>query len=248
MVVSPEKAVNYMHRCSLSCQDNWLRRYRFSLVSNFLPLPTKHQSLLDFGCGDGLFLKHLLEHNHSLSMTGYDPYYANDENNITGAVKIFKSLNDIGPQQFDVVCALEVIEHIKNDAEALQQLHKLLKPRGTLLLTVPAYQLIYSRRDVASGHYRRYSRSSLSQLLTKTGFAVFHYTHFLSFLIPVAFALKYYLLIRHMWRKDDIQNIPIDPMKIFSTLARIEHKFMRAHGFSLPCGMSILVAARKEQI
>ena len=216
MVVSPESAVNNMKLCTVPYNYNWIQRYRFNLVENFLPRTTAQQNLLDFGCGNGLFMEHLLSHNHSLSMTGYDPYYPNNENNtLDRGMQIFKSLDSISCKKFDIVCALEVIEHIENDVDALLQISSLLKPQGTLLLTVPSYQILYSYCDAAVGHYRRYTRSSLIQNLEKTGFSVYHSTYFFSFLIPFAFALKHWLQVRRIWSKDQVLDLPIDPMSIF---------------------------------
>ena len=247
MVVSPEDAVNNMKNYKLSFNDNWLRRYRFRLVTNFLPHHTTQQKLLDFGCGDGLFLNHLAERGYSFDMVGYDPYYPIDKINYTEhGIKIFKSLNSISGNQFDILCAFEVIEHIKNDEEALLQIRNLLTSQGTLLLTVPSYHFLYSHCDAAVGHYRRYTKSSVIKLLEKTGFSVLHSTYFFSFLIPIAFIFKYYQLVRKIGRKEPNLGLPTDFMNILSTLASMEYKFMQKIGFYLPCGTSILVVARKQ--
>ena len=119
LIASPEDAVNNMKLCTIAYKDNWLQHHRFRLVSQFLPLAPQ-QRLLDFGCGNGLFMRYLIDNNGCLSVTGYDPYYPSDENiDLGNGINIFKSLNSIGNKQFDVVCALEVIEHIKNDAVSI---------------------------------------------------------------------------------------------------------------------------------
>ena len=54
-------------------KDNWLNRYRHEIMIKFLPI-LSNQSLLDFGCGNGLFLQYLLQTTPLLSVSGYDPY------------------------------------------------------------------------------------------------------------------------------------------------------------------------------
>jgi SAM-dependent methyltransferase len=74
--------------------------------------------------------------------------------------------------KFDVVCAFDVLEHIENDRETLEQWCSWLKPGGTLLLSVPAHMKLWNSRDVWAGHYRRYERDGLVSLLEKTNFSI----------------------------------------------------------------------------
>jgi SAM-dependent methyltransferase len=72
---------------------------------------------------------------------------------------------------FDYVLALEVLEHIRDDAAALQQWHSWLKPGGHLLLSVPAHRSHWSATDDWAGHFRRYERNEILTLLRDEGFA-----------------------------------------------------------------------------
>lgn len=73
---------------------------------------------------------------------------------------------------FDALCAFDVLEHIEDDRGALQQWHRWLKPGGTLLLSVPARQALWTAGDEWAGHYRRYEWASLVSLLEEVGFGV----------------------------------------------------------------------------
>lgn len=73
---------------------------------------------------------------------------------------------------FDYLLALEVLEHIEDDRSALADWRSLLKPDGLLLLSVPAHQRKWTESDVWAGHYRRYEKAGLLQLLGETGFEV----------------------------------------------------------------------------
>lgn len=73
---------------------------------------------------------------------------------------------------FDAIIALDVIEHIEDDREALEQIRAALAPSGRLILTVPALSALYGPRDVEVGHYRRYDRAALLAVLDRAGFEV----------------------------------------------------------------------------
>jgi len=70
---------------------------------------------------------------------------------------------------FDVICAFEVLEHIRDDRAALVQWLTWLKPHGVLMLSVPAHMNLWSAGDEWAGHYRRYERDTLQTLLLDTG-------------------------------------------------------------------------------
>ncbi len=77
----------------------------------------------------------------------------------------------------------DVVEHIEDDAAFLRLVSYYLEPRGTLYVTVPALPFLWSNDDVRAGHFRRYTRDSLSALLRQCGFDVLYCSYFFSFLV-----------------------------------------------------------------
>jgi SAM-dependent methyltransferase len=75
-------------------------------------------------------------------------------------------------QAFQLVVALDVIEHLEDDRGAMAELRRVLAPGGRILITVPAYKWLWSSHDVANGHWRRYRRMELKRLLETSGFEV----------------------------------------------------------------------------
>ncbi len=75
-------------------------------------------------------------------------------------------------EQYNCIIATNVVEHLKDDEQALKNLYSLLRPGGHLIVLVPAYNGLFNRFDKELKHYRRYTRQRLATLLKKTGYQV----------------------------------------------------------------------------
>ncbi|RYF84873.1 MAG: class I SAM-dependent methyltransferase, partial [Chitinophagaceae bacterium] len=82
--------------------------------------------------------------------------------------EVYKSL--IGT--FDCVFALNALEHIEQHVQAVANCSKLLKPKGRLIILVPAFQMLYNGFDRELQHFRRYTKESLQQVLVSVGFSI----------------------------------------------------------------------------
>lgn len=79
---------------------------------------------------------------------------------------------------FDTIFALNVVEHIFDDQQAIKNCYKLLKKEGRLIILVPAYQSLYNRFDTELEHYRRYNQKALNRLFTSAQFKLVHNQYF----------------------------------------------------------------------
>jgi SAM-dependent methyltransferase len=91
---------------------------------------------------------------------------------------------------FDLAASLDVIEHLEDDLGALRELRRTVAPGGALLVTVPAYQWLWSGHDEINHHHRRYTRASLQQVAEQAGWEQVRTTYFNSLLLPVAILLR----------------------------------------------------------
>jgi SAM-dependent methyltransferase len=84
---------------------------------------------------------------------------------------------------FDSVVCLNVLEHISDDRKALEHMGSVLRPRGKIILLVPAFDFLYGPIDSKLGHYRRYSRRRVADLAQSLGFevAIAHYMNVAGF-------------------------------------------------------------------
>jgi len=147
---------------------------------------------------------------------------------------------------FDLVCALDVIEHIKDDAAAVRELFRVCRPGGYLLLTVPALMSLWSNHDVINHHFRRYNRKQLLELFSEnvSGMICF-LSYFNFFLFLPAFMTR----MLSKTKKDDKQsdfekfNNPI-LNKILYFIFHFENLFLR-FDIRLPIGSSLLLKLKK---
>lgn len=142
----------------------------------------------------------------------------------------FKKING-----FDTGIALNVLEHIKDDADALRNVYDALNQNGRLILLVPAHQWLYCSVDRAVGHYRRYNRKSMSALVAKTGFRIKR-MKFFSF-----FSILGWLIYGHLLKKKvmECQSIGLYN-SLVPVIKPFENFFIRGRA-----GISLIVVLEK---
>jgi 2-polyprenyl-3-methyl-5-hydroxy-6-metoxy-1,4-benzoquinol methylase len=126
--------------------------------------------VLDVGAGAGLHARALRAHGFQVSCVEPVPDMRSRMN--SEGITAMASLDEYDTQQFGTVYALNVLEHIEDDAAALRQIREILLPDGKLVLYVPAFKLLFTEMDRRVGHFRRYRRAQLEQLVRAAGFRV----------------------------------------------------------------------------
>lgn len=100
------------------------------------------------------------------------------------------ALEGVAAGAYDLVAALDVIEHVDDDRAAIAAIATRLKPGGKLVMTVPAHQWMWSAHDVANHHKRRYSRKNLKALIEGSPLKLEQIGYFNSLLFPLAIAAR----------------------------------------------------------
>lgn len=148
--------------------DHWYFQAKFSMLYrtwSSQKLPHEKVVVADFGCGLGLFLT-FLERSKLVvnsSLFGVDNAYESTQSAIGSTVPIHPSFPE--DKKCDVVLMMDVLEHIDDDHAALEFATSHLVPGGYGYISVPAFQWLWSSHDVFLHHKRRYTRSTLSQLV-----------------------------------------------------------------------------------
>ncbi len=152
---------------------------------------------LEIGSGIGSISSYILQTGNKIILSDLRKYYCEllkkrfkDYENLTDVIQIdladdqFIFTNNHLLGKFDTIIALNVVEHIENDNEAIQNCYQMLKPNGKLIILVPAFQKLYNTLDKELGHFRRYTKISLGNLLEKENLKVVHTSYFNSTGIP----------------------------------------------------------------
>jgi len=137
-------------------------------------------------------------------------------------------------ETFDTVVFLNVLEHIDSDELAIENCKLFLKPKGCLVILVPAYPFLFSEMDKELKHFRRYTSKKLSELLLKGGLTVKNVFYFNAFGI---LAWIYGKVLR-------LKAIPSNNMKLFNKMVPFA-KFVDKILFK-KAGLSVIAAAQKE--
>jgi SAM-dependent methyltransferase len=230
----------YDRMAELDARHWWYRARREvlrALIGRRIAL-TDGARILEIGCGTG----------HNLSMLG--SFGTVDAVELDPAARAIAStrlgrpvvdarlpeLEGIMPASYDLVAALDVVEHVEDDCAALQALARCLKPGGRILVTVPAFQWMWSGHDVANHHFRRYTKATLRTVVAKAGLKLEFVGWFNSILFPLAAAARLWSRVTGKEGSDDA--LPPAPLNaLFETLFALErHAVGRV---SLPPGVSI---------
>jgi SAM-dependent methyltransferase len=148
---------------------------------------------------------------------------------------------------FDVVGMFDVLEHIDDDQAALRELHRVVRPGGQLIVSVPAFPFLWGRQDVVSHHYRRYVKPEILERLRSAGFEPGYTSYFNTWLFPVVAAIRVARrLIGSESRPDQSDFDSTPPALVNNLLARLMSSEAAFIGrMPLPVGVSLLsIAAR----
>jgi SAM-dependent methyltransferase len=148
---------------------------------------------------------------------------------------------------FDIITALDVLEHVDDDLAGLGEVFRVCKPGGTLLVTVPAYGFLWSEHDEALHHRRRYTASELRNKLSVSGFDIERISYFISLLFLPVLALRFWQNLRKRSVRPQTGLIIPPPFvnQLLVWLLAFERLLVRF--FNLPLGVSIICVARKPK-
>ena len=148
----------------------------------------------------------------------------------------------------DVVVSTDVVEHLDDDVSALREMRRVLKPGGHAVITVPAYQFLWSEHDEALMHKRRYTRTLLKERAKAAGLEVERITYSTSLLFPLA-------LTRLLKRKKPASAQPVEA-KLPAVSPFLNHFLLGVQRFEigllqwlpLPFGLSVAAVLKRPVV
>jgi SAM-dependent methyltransferase len=224
-------------------EHHWWYRGRRRIIRAVLDgcdLPADAR-VLDAGCGSGRTLDELGHYGHAsgvdISQDAVDTARSRGHQDVRiGAIEEMP----FDDASFDLVTCLDVVEHTPDDRRSLGELRRVTRPGGLLLVTVPAYQSLWSSHDEVNLHYRRYRSGTLQTAATDAGWAPVRDSYFNSLLLPPAAVVR--LAERRSQRARTRSDLAWTPRWLDGLLEwplRAEARTVGA-GHRLPAGLSLM--------
>jgi SAM-dependent methyltransferase len=207
--------------------------------------------ILDAGCGTGALMS-LLSAQGNAQVFGmdlvWDALAFSRGRGVRGLVQGDLTALPFRTASFDVVTALDVVEHVEQDVTALTEIGRVLRPGGVLVMSVPAYAFLWSSHDTALHHKRRYTAGMLAPRLKAAGLSTAKMTYLLALLLPVIALFRLVDRLRPGERPARAHLVPVPPVlnRLLIRLQRAELSLARR--FGLPFGVSLFCVAQKSAI
>jgi SAM-dependent methyltransferase len=225
----------------------WYRGRRIVLegVIAGLGLPANAR-ILDAGCGSGRNMIELARHGVvtgvELSETSVEAARARDSGEVIAGSVLEMPFPD---GAFDLAVSLDVIEHLQDDVSALRELRRTVAPGGSLLVTVPAYQWLWSGHDEINHHHRRYTKRSLELAAQRAGWNQVRSTYFNSLLLPAAIILRVLERLSTKTTESSLDLwVPPEPLNWLLERPLVLEGALISRGGRIPAGLSLLAVFR----
>ncbi len=158
----------------LATRHWWWRARNDSVrgVATRLLGPRRDAAILDIGCGDGVLFPFFSQFGQ---VEGIEPDsgVVSQDSPWRGCIQIRPFDESFAPgRRYDLIVMLDVLEHIEDPLRALRHVHDLLEDDGRLLLTVPAFQVLWTHHDELNRHFRRYKKRGLLSVTHDAGLQV----------------------------------------------------------------------------
>jgi SAM-dependent methyltransferase len=236
--------VIYQHMEEFDGRHWWYRARRqilAELIRREGHLPAA-ATILEVGCGSGHNLPMLQQFGTVDALELDEGARAIAERRLGRCVMSapLPELDGVPDRHYDLIGAFDVIEHIGDDHAALESIASKLKLHGTLVMTVPAHQWMWSGHDVLNHHKRRYSKTSLQRLVEQSPLELRQIGYFNSLLFPLAVAQR----LSSRLRKRDDAALTLPPSPLNAMLERVFAAERHLVGrLPLPPGLSLFAVA-----
>lgn len=208
--------------------------------------PNTTPKIFDVGCGTGANLAAFKEYGQvfGIDMSTEAIQFCRQRGLHNLSLSKIEALAYL-PDSFDIITALDVLEHIDNDNQAIQELYRSCRPGGLLLITVPAYGFLWSEHDEALHHRRRYAGHELRNKLVLAGFEIERCSYFITLLFFPILCIR---ILQGIFKKSTHpQTSHIELSNTINSLLigllALEQYLFKY--INLPFGVSIVCLARK---
>lgn len=230
-------------------ERHWWWRARESVVLDALHRhrpPAGWRTVLDVGCGDGLFFDALGRLDGVELVEGVEPARALVSPGGRHAPRIhvvpFDASFDVG-RRYSLILMLDVLEHLADPVSALRHALSLLESDGRFVATVPAFRALWTRHDDLNHHQTRYDKQSMREVADRAGLRVDEARYFFHWTALAKLATR--LIEAVVPGEPSSPRVPPEPINsALYAISRLEHRVAAA--MPLPFGSSLLVVGRRR--
>ena len=200
--------------------------------------------ILDVGAGSGFFSRFLLLHTTATRAVCVDTAYETERELLCGG-KPIAFRRGIGNCDADVVLLMDVLEHVDDEAALLRPYIEAVAPDTRFIVTVPAFQFLWSSHDVFLEHRRRYTIKQLATAVERCGLTLETCHYYFAVVFPLAAAVRLWERVRQPAGAAPKSQLRREPRLVNSALAAacaLERPFMR---FNRMFGLSVFAVCRK---
>jgi SAM-dependent methyltransferase len=213
-------------------------------INSKLKTQNSELSILDVGCGTGANLEMLKQFGEAEGVDVSDDALEFCKKK---GLKVHKGLAESLPfadETFDLVTALDVVEHLDDDISGLREMNRVLKADGKTLIFVPAFMWLWGVQDDISNHRIRYTRQQIIERLSVAGFEIERATYAnITFFLPIL--LGRFLMKITGIKPESENNVNISALNgIFGKIFSAEKYWLNKANF--PFGVSIVIVAKKK--
>lgn len=145
--------------------------------------------VLDVGAGSGIFSRQLLDNGICGAAVCFDPFYEAEREESHGGRPI-RFVRSLGRVSQDLILMMDVLEHVDDDVGLLREVTATMPSSGRVVITVPAFQCLWSGHDVFLEHRRRYTVRSLERVVRAAGLEPVRSRYFFGSLLPIVAAVR----------------------------------------------------------
>lgn len=231
----------------------WWHVGRKSILSHQLAkLNINRAHILNVGCGTGGMISLFEQYGDVINIDASSEAVKYCVQKGYNAELVLTNSIPFPEKSFDIVVATDVLEHIEDDLAALTEWRRVLKDDGYLIITVPAYQWLWSAHDEALHHCRRYSLSQLHRIINCAGFWVNKRSYIIVFSFPLIVGYRFLMSIFNRRKAQAGQEqhssyviLPKPINRLFILFLQIEARLLEYINF--PFGTSAIIIANKKQ-
>ena len=229
--------------------DFWIQ-HRANRIHRIL-MSRRIEVLWEVGAGNGNVSKVL--RSKGVGVICIEPLYTGVDSLLrSGAIALHGTLESLNLPDGSIraIGIFDVIEHLEDPSTVLQEIFRVLEPGGELICTVPAYQFLFSDFDRSIGHFRRYTRKTLSALLIQNNYKLVHKENiFFSLILPAFVLRKFFTTQRSDNCATETKQIDRFQVPLRSLLRQFLLIFFKAESFlKLPFGLSLLYCVTKPPL